>query len=63
MIALNLKAENDCQQAIKDYLQANVSEILANKINNGVNVEKDGKSLVNKKTLTQFWNYASQKAQ
>ncbi len=63
MIALNLKAENDCQQAIKDYLQANVSEILANKINNGVNVEKDGKSLVNKKTLSQFWNYATKKAQ
>lgn len=60
---LNLKAENDCQQAIKDYLQANVSEILANKINNGVNVEKDGKSLVNKKTLSQFWSYATKKAQ
>ena len=63
MIKLNLTAENDCQQAIKDYLEQNVSSILAEKINNGVKVEKDGKTLVNKKTLTQFWNYASKKAQ
>lgn len=63
MIKLNLTAENDCQQAIKDYLEQNVSTALAEKINNGVNVEKDGKSLVNKKTLSQFWNYATKKAQ
>ena len=60
---LNLKAENDCQQAIKDYLQANVSTTLAEKINNGVKIEKDGKPLVNKKTLSQFWAYATKKAQ
>ena len=63
MPILNLKAENDCQQAIKDYLENNVSATLAEKINNGVKIEKDGKTFVNKKTLTQFWNYASKKAQ
>ena len=63
MIQLNLKAENDCHQAIKNYLEENVSETLAYKINNGVKVQKDGKTLVNKKTLKQFWDYASKKAQ
>ena len=33
MFKLNLTAENDCQQAIKDYLENNVSEVLAEKIN------------------------------
>lgn len=63
MITLNLVAENDCQQAIKDYLEHNVSEVLAHKINNGIKIEKDGKSFINKKTLTQFWAYATKKAQ
>ena len=63
MLNLNLKSENDCQEAIKEYLSENVSEILADKINNGVKIEKDGKTLVNKKTLSEFWNYATKKAQ
>ena len=63
MITLNLVAENDCQQAIKDYLEQNVSAVLAEKINNGVKIEKDGKPFINKKTLTQFWAYATKKAQ
>ena len=63
MIILNLVAENDCQQAIKDYLEQNVSTVLAEKINNGVKIEKDGKPFINKKTLTQFWAYATKKAQ
>ena len=50
MIILNLVAENDCQQAIKDYLEQNVSTVLAEKINNGVKIEKDGKQFINKKT-------------
>jgi len=62
MAILNLKAENDCQEAIKAYLAQNVSDILADKINNGVKIEKDGKTFINKKTLSQFWNYASKKA-
>ena len=63
MPILNLKVENDCQQALKDYLERNASDVLAEKINNGVEIEKDGKKLINKKTLTQFWNYATNKAQ
>ena len=51
MIILNLVAENDCQQAIKDYLEQNVSAVLAEKINNGVKIEKDGKPFINKKTV------------
>ena len=62
MPILNLKVENDCQEAIKAYLVQNVSDILADKINNGVKIEKDGKTFINKKTLSQFWNYASKKA-
>ena len=63
MIKLNLTTENDCHQAIKDYLEHNASSNLAEKINNGVKVEKDGKTLINKKTLSGFWSYASKKAQ
>ena len=63
MFKLNLTAENDCQQAIKDYLENNVSEVLAEKINNGIKIEKDGKTLIKKKTLSLFWEYASMKAQ
>ena len=59
---LNLVVENDCQQAIKNYLEQNASELLAKKINNGVKIEKDGKPFINKKTLAQFWAYASKKA-
>lgn len=62
MITLNLMVENDCQQAIKNYLEQNASELLAKKINNGVKIEKDGKPFINKKTLSQFWAYASKKA-
>ena len=62
MPILNLKAENDCQQAIKDYLEHNASDLLAEKINNGVKIEKDDKTFINKKTLSQFWAYASKKA-
>ena len=62
MITLNLVAENDCQQAIKNYLEQNVSAVLAEKINNGVKIEKDDKPFINKKTLSQFWAYASKKA-
>ena len=59
---LNLVAKNTSQQAIKDYLENNASQILADKINNGVQIEKDGKTLLNKKDLDGFWNYASKKA-
>ena len=36
MITLNLTTANDSKIKIKDYLEKNVSEALAEKINNGV---------------------------
>ena len=42
---LNLKAENPSQELVKRYLEENVSDILAEKINNG------------KKTLQGCWNF------
>lgn len=59
---LNLKTTNTAEQRIKEYLEQNVSDILAEKINNGVKVEKDGKTLVSKKTLSGFMRYATDEA-
>ena len=47
---------------IKQYLEENAGEILANKINNGVKITKDNKTLINKKDLDGFMNYANQEA-
>ena len=58
MITLNLETKNKEQELIKEYLEENVSEILADKINNGVKIQKDNKTLINKKTLETFMNYA-----
>lgn len=60
MITLNLNANGKEQEKIKAYLENNVSEILADKINNGVQIEKDGKTLINKKDLTTFMAYAEE---
>ena len=54
MPKLNLEAKNETQKIIKDYLEKNVSDVLANKINNGVRIQKDGKTLISKKTLDGF---------
>ena len=62
MISLNLTATGKEQAIIKDYLENNVSDILADKINNGVPIEKDGKTLFNKKTLDGFMSYACEEA-
>ena len=59
---LNLEAKTKEQQRIKAYLEENASDILAGKINNGVFIEKDGKKLLNKKTLSGFLSYASNEA-
>lgn len=45
MKQLNLKAENPSQELVKNYLEENVSDLLAEKINTG------------KKTLQGCWNY------
>ena len=62
MVKLNLETKNTEQERIKTYLESNASEILANKINNGVAIEKDGKQLINKKDLNGFSKYACEEA-
>ncbi len=55
---LNLEAKTPAEQKVKSYLEQNASEVLAHKINEGVNIVKDGKTLLNKKTLTGFLKFA-----
>ena len=62
MIKLNLVANGIEQKKIKEYLENNASEILANKINNGVKITKDNKTLINKKDLNGFWKFATEEA-
>lgn len=62
MIELNLKAETKEQELIKAYLQENVSEVLADKINNGVKIIKENKTLISKKDLNSFMKYAHDEA-
>lgn len=62
MERLNLTANTPEQQRVKEYLEQNASDVLADKINNGVKTEKDGKTLINKKDLGGFMKYAYEKA-
>lgn len=62
MPKLNLKTKNEAQELVKAYLEDNASEILAEKINNGVRIQKDGKTLISKKTLDGFMTYATGEA-
>ena len=62
MIELNLTANTESEKRILEYLQNNVSETLADKINNGTPFEKDGKLLINKKALSNFMKYACDEA-
>ena len=59
---LNLETKAKEQELIKQYLEENVSETLASKINNGVKIVKDNKTLINKKDLNGFMNYANAEA-
>lgn len=59
---LNLETKTKAQQLVKEYLENNASSALAEKINNGVAIEKDGKRLINKKTLDGFMKYATDEA-
>ena len=59
---LNLAAKTLAEQKVKAYLEANASAILAEKINKGVRIQKDGKQLLNKKTLAGFLQYACEEA-
>lgn len=62
MTTLNLTPQNKQEELILNYLQNNVSETLADKINNGTPFEKDGNPLLNKKTLSGFMKYACDEA-
>ena len=59
---INLTAANKQEELILHYLENNASETLADKINNGTPFEKDGKPLINKKTLSGFMKYACDEA-
>ena len=62
MIKLKLEATTEEENLIKEYLENNVSEILADKINNGIKILKDNKLLLNKKDLNGFLKYAKEQA-
>ena len=62
MKQLSLEAKTKEQQRIKAYLEENASDILAEKINNGVRIEKDGKILLNRKTMDGFMSFATEEA-
>lgn len=63
MPKLNLQAKDETQKIIKAYLEEHVSVPLAEKINNGVLIQKDGKSLLNKKSLDGCIEFSVQEAQ
>lgn len=62
MKELCLTAKGKEQEIVLAYLKENVSDILAEKINNGTPIEKDGKTLINRKTLEGFMTFASEEA-
>lgn len=62
MTKLNLAAKGDDQIAVLDYLQQNATDVLADKINNSVQIVKDDVTLINKKTLDGFFRYATEEA-
>ena len=63
MPKLNLQAKDETQKIIKEYLEEHVSVPLAEKINNGVLIQKDGKSLLNKKSMDGCIEFSVQEAQ
>ena len=62
MVTINLTAVGAEQELIKKYLAESASDSLADKINNGIPIEKDGKTLISKKTLDGFMKYANEEA-
>lgn len=57
MTKLNLTANGTDQEILLAHLTPIVSDVLAEKINNGVKITKDGKELINKKDLDTFMEY------
>lgn len=62
IIMLNLETKSKPQELIKQYLEKNASAELTEKINNGAKIEKNGKILINRKTLDGFMKYATEEA-
>ena len=62
MKELNIAATTSEEQRIKAYLEENASDTLRDKIENGVPYEKDGLTLINRKTLSGFMEYACEEA-
>lgn len=58
MKELSITATTSEEQRIKTYLEENASETLRDKIENGVPYEKDGQTLINRKTLSGFMAHA-----
>ena len=61
-MTLHLTATTTEEKVLLEYLEQNASEVLAEKINNGVPIVKDGKKLISKKTLAGFMKYATDEA-
>ncbi len=61
-MTIHLEPKNPAEKRIKEYLEQNASELLADKINNGVFIQKDGKRFLNRKNLSSFMKYATDEA-
>lgn len=61
---MKLNLTSNCMEhtVLKEYLEENASASLADKINHGVFIEKDGKRLLNRKDLNGFMKYACEEA-
>ena len=57
MPKLNLQSDDFYMSKVIKFLEENASETIADKINNGVFIEKDGKRLLNKKDINGFDEY------
>lgn len=62
MRELQLEAKTPEEECVKAYLNENASETLRGKIENGTVYEKDGHTLTNRKTLSDFMEYACAEA-
>ena len=61
---MKLNLTTNCMEhtVLKEYLEENASATLADKINHGIFIEKDGKRLLNRKDLNGFMVYACNEA-
>lgn len=62
MVNLNLIANSPEEQIVLQHLIPQVNDVLAEKINNGACIVKEGRRLLNKKDLSTFMQYAAEQA-